>query len=120
MSSLAEQMQKFCLQLTGCDLYTLASPVNGPGILLGTEIWTDTEAFEAHLPATRQVPEPSIGRTSSSTWTSRSSTQHHSTTTQRAEIQRFPCPRPESSFLLRQHQEAREGCSQRSGATELP
>ncbi|MCU1681801.1 MAG: hypothetical protein JWQ81_2540 [Amycolatopsis sp.] len=29
MSSLAEQMQKFCLQLTGCDLYTLASPVNG-------------------------------------------------------------------------------------------
>jgi quinol monooxygenase YgiN len=49
MRSLVPDVERFARSFDGCESFTLSFPVDRPGILLGTEVWADAAALNAHV-----------------------------------------------------------------------
>ena len=57
MRSLVPDVERFARSFDGCESFALSFPVDRPGILLGTEVWADAAALNAHVTVAHDAPK---------------------------------------------------------------
>lgn len=57
MRSLVPDVERFSRGFDGCQSFALSFPVDRPGILLGTEVWTDAASLRAHVAVAHDAAE---------------------------------------------------------------
>jgi quinol monooxygenase YgiN len=57
MRSLVADVERYSRGFEGCQSFALSFPVGRPGILLGTEVWTDAASLRAHVTVAHDAVE---------------------------------------------------------------
>ena len=57
MRSLVPDVERFARSFDGCESFALSFPIDRPGILLGTEVWGDAAALNAHVTVAHDAAE---------------------------------------------------------------
>ena len=57
MRALVPEVERFARSFDDCESFALSFPVDRPGILLGTEVWADAAALNAHVTVAHDAAE---------------------------------------------------------------
>jgi quinol monooxygenase YgiN len=57
MRSLVADVERFSRGFEGCQSFALSFPADRPGVLFGTELWTDAASLRAHVAVAHDAAE---------------------------------------------------------------